>query len=75
MGLEPLLQEPQLTEEQIALRTQFFSATGYGPSDLLSLNYQSRDFLTRNGGRYRLSAEGIQHLAGPPPALEDRWEF
>lgn len=75
MGLEPLLQEPTLTKEQIELRSQFFAATGYGPSDLLSLNYESREFLTTNGGRYRLFGAEIQHLAGPPPAMEDRWEF
>jgi hypothetical protein len=75
MGLEQLLQEPQLTEEQTALRSQFFSATGYGPSDLLSLNYSTHEFLTTNGGRYRLTGDGIQHLAGPPPALEERWDF
>lgn len=75
MGLEPLLQDLPLTEEQIELRTQFFSATGYGPSDLLSLNYESQEFLTKNGGHYRFTGEGINHLSGPPPALEDRWDF
>jgi hypothetical protein len=74
MGLEPLLQDPQLNEEQIELRSQFFSATGYGPSDLLSLNYETKEFLTRNGGHYRL-VDGIQHLSGPSPYLEDRWDF
>lgn len=75
MGLEPLLQELTLTESQVELRSKFFAATGYGPSDILSLNYSTREFLTVNGGRYRITGEGLQHLAGPPPALEDRWEF
>lgn len=75
MGLEPLLQEVQLNEEQVALRAQFFAATGYGPSDLLSLNYNQREFLTINGGRYKFTGKELTHLAGPPPALEDRWEF
>ena len=75
MGLEPLLQELPLTEAQSELRSQFFTRTGYGPSDLLSLNYSTREFLTVNGGRYRLTGEGITHLSGPPPELQERWEF
>lgn len=75
MGLEPMLQEMPLTDEQRELRSQFFEATGYGPSDILSLNYLHREFLTRNGGHYLFAADDIVHLAGPPPALEDRWDF
>lgn len=75
MGLEQLLQEPQLNDEQNELRAQFFQTTGYGPSDILSLNYISHEFLTCNGGHYRLVGEGIQHIAGPPPSVEDRWDF
>ncbi len=75
MGLEPMLQEAPLTDEQSTLRSQFFEATGYGPSDILSLNYQYREFLTRNGGHYQLTTDDIVHLAGPPPAIEDRWDF
>jgi len=75
MGLEALLQELPLTEAQSELRSQFFSMTGYGPSDILSLNYSTNEFLTVNGGRYRITREGIQHLSGPPPELNDRWDF
>lgn len=75
MGLEPLLREVELTREQEELRTRFFELTGYGPSDVLALNYNTETFLTKNGGKYELSSEGIVHLGGPPPALEDRWEF
>jgi len=75
MALEPLLQDPQLNEEQMTLRSQFFSATGYGPSDLLSLNYEMKEFLTSNGGHYQIKDGNIQHLAGPSPFLEDRWDF
>jgi hypothetical protein len=75
MGLEPLLQELQLNDDQVALRSQFFEATGYGPSDLLSINYANREFLTVNGGRYQFTGNELVHIAGPSPALEDRWEF
>jgi hypothetical protein len=75
MGLEPLLQDMPLTDEQSNVRSQFFEATGYGPSDILSLNYSTREFLTKNGGHYRIVPDGIVHLAGPPPAVEDRWDF
>jgi len=75
VGLEPLLQDLQLNEGQIALRSRFFEATGYGPSDLLSLNYDSHEFLTMNGGRYKFTGRELIHIAGPSPVLEDRWEF
>ena len=75
MGLEPMLQEIPFTDEQTQLRSQFFEATGYGPSDILSLNYSTREFLTTNGGHYRVVPDGIVQLAGPPAALEDRWDF
>lgn len=74
MGLVPLLKEPSLSETQAELRSQFFEATGYSSDDLLSLSFSSRTFLTRNGGKYQVREDGsIEHLAGPPPDVEDRF--
>ena len=74
MGLAPLLVDAEVTTEQAALRDDFLEATGYGSDDLLSLNYSTREFLTRNGGLYRVEEDGqIEHLGGPPPDVEDRF--
>jgi len=76
MGLMPLLKEMDLSEEQEKLKAEFFDATGYGSSDLLSLSYITKTFLTRNGGKYQLNDDGsFKRLAGPPLDVEDRWEF
>jgi len=72
MGLAQLVKEPELNERQSRLRSQFLEATGYGRSDILSCNYQTQEFLTRNGGRYQVDADGtITHLAGP---TADQWD-
>lgn len=73
MGLAALLQEPNLTIEQEDLKQTFFEETGYGSDDLLSMNYGTRIFLTRNGGKYRVDGRAIAHLAGPPPDVADRY--
>lgn len=74
MGLAPLLQEPNLTTEQEELKQTFFEETGYGVDDLLSLNFSTRVFLTRNGGKYRVHEDqSISHLSGPPPDVADRY--
>lgn len=78
MPITQLLYEPELTTEQAHLRSEFFQQTGYGPSDLLSLNYETRIFMTRNGGRYRVSEDSsIDWIAGPEPRAEERdqWEL
>lgn len=73
MALQPLLREPQLSDEQSRLRHIFFEESGYGPSDLLSLNYDTRTFMTRNGGIYRVTEDGsIDHISGPSLDLFDR---
>lgn len=74
MGLEQLLKEPQLNEDQKELRHQFFRTTGYGPSDILSLNYKTRTFLVHSGGSYQVMEDGkIDHLGGPSPNPNDRY--
>jgi hypothetical protein len=77
MALEQMLAEPVLTLEQTTLRSRFFDQSGYGPSDLLSLNYSTGIFLTRNGGKYRVSGDALEWLAGPSPSVEERdqWEL
>jgi hypothetical protein len=74
MGLQQLLESPVLDRPQRTLRQQFFDATGYGPADILSLNYSTRTFLTRNGGKYVVNSDGtIDHLDGPSPDAGDRF--
>lgn len=75
MGLAPLLTNVEITDDQRSLREEFLEATGYGSDDLLSLSYNTRTFLTRNGGKYKVLDDGsIDHLSGPPPEVEDRFE-
>ena len=73
MGLSPLLEEPKLTGEQKLLMRTFLEATGYGSDDLLSYNFKTQVFLTRNGGKYQVAGQAIKHLAGPAPDVSDRW--
>jgi hypothetical protein len=52
---------------------KFLEATAYGFSDILAVNYETQKFATKNGGKYRLSADGtVKRLAGPAVNLEDR---
>lgn len=74
MGIVALLKEPSRDRIQDELHNLFFEATGYSTSDLLSMNYSTRTFLMRNGGKYRVDQDGqIEHLAGPAASVEDRW--
>lgn len=74
MGLGQLLKEPELNEDQRALRQQFFEETGYGGSDILSLSYNTKSVMTQNGGLYRIKEDGtIDHLAGPSPDPSERF--
>jgi len=76
MGLAALLQTPDLNEEHESLKSAFLELTGYGSHDLLSLNYDTHTFLTVNGGLYRVNDDGtVEHLDGPPPDVEDRFEL
>lgn len=54
-----------ITPQQQRLQWEFFELTGYGPSDLLSVSYETNTFLTRGGGKYRLENHKIIHEAGP----------
>lgn len=75
MGLAALLKEPELNKIQNALRRRFLRATGYGWSDVLSLNYTTGIFLTRNGGKYQVVDDQVNYLAGPAIDPEDRMEI
>ena len=53
------------------LRAIFLEHTGYGRSDIMSINYLGY-VITRNGGQYRVRNGRVQWIAGPPVDLEDR---
>lgn len=72
MALAELLAEPTLDEKQSRLRAAFFEVSGYGASDLLSLNFTTKTFMVRNGGTYQLQESGWKRLSGPPLLVEDR---
>lgn len=59
------------SEQRHAL-VQFLRLTGYGPDDLLSLNYETNIFMTRGGGKYQLKKNKLIHLAGPSPDADER---
>lgn len=62
-----------LTEQQKFMKHIFFEKTGYGEYDLLSVNFTTRTFLTKNGGTYRLDEhQEVQWIKGPAVLLEDR---
>lgn len=61
-----LLELPIATTKQQRLKLwEFLEKTGYGPNDVLSLNYDTGIFLTRGGGKYQLKDHKIKHIAGP----------
>jgi hypothetical protein len=63
----------EYTPPQRALISQFLSRTGYGESEILALNFNTRSFYTRNGGRYRVEDSGsVTWISGPPVDPEDR---
>lgn len=62
-----------LTEKQRAMKHIFFEKTGYGEFDLLSVNFETRIFMTRNGGQYKLDEQNdVRWVKGPAVLLEDR---
>lgn len=51
----------------------FFEKTGYSEHELLSVNFTTRIFMTRNGGHYRLDEHNdVLWIKGPAVLLEDR---
>lgn len=64
----------ELSEPTESLREQFLELTGYGDGDILAFNPSTRNFLTRNRGKYRVTETGkILHLAGPSPDPTERF--
>ena len=51
---------------------ELLDKTGYALSDVLSLNILDRIVLMRNGGKYKMVAGEIEHLAGPSPDPSER---
>jgi len=68
--METILEPPVGVDNEMV--RHFLQLTSYGPSDILSLSYYTRTFLTRNGGRYRLEENRVIHLAGPDPDPSER---
>lgn len=70
-----LAENPPLSQnsEQKKMILDFLRAAGYGPSDLLSLNYDSRIFFMRNGGKYIFERDGtVTHVSGPSEDPSER---
>jgi hypothetical protein len=68
--------EVQYSDAQRALISVFLEHSGYGERDLLSLNFSTGVFMTRNGGRYQIKGKDsdttVKWLAGPPVDPEYR---
>jgi len=60
-----------ITRRQMFLR-ELLDKTGYALSDVLSLSIHDRIVLMRNGGKYKMVAGEIEHLAGPSPDANER---
>ena len=63
------------SSEQRKMLLDFLRQSGYGPSDLLSLNYQTREFYTRNGGKYYLDDDPdntLKYISGPSEDPSER---
>lgn len=65
--------DTELDPVQEMVRQDFLESTGYGDRDILAFNPNTRFFITRNGGRYRLTETGkVLHIAGPSPDPSER---
>jgi len=51
---------------------ELLQKTGYGYSEILSVSYSDRIVLMRNGGKYKMVDDEIEHLAGPSPDPSER---
>lgn len=60
-------------DSHLAFTRLFLDGTRYSSSDILSISYFTRTVLTRNGGRYRLTAKGkVIRLDGPSANPSER---
>ena len=66
------VEEAVLPAEAAAMKSRFLEQTGYSSRDIISANYTTGRFLTRNGGHYKLVGEKLLHIEGPSPDPEDR---
>jgi hypothetical protein len=62
-----------MLQDVVTPREKFLEITGYGDSDIVAFNPRTGDFLTRNGGRYKMTDTGkVLHLNGPSPDPTER---
>lgn len=68
-----LLGQVQFNDVQQTLISAFLKQTGYGERDILALNFSTKIFMTRNGGRYHLQEnQQVKWIEGPPVDAEYR---
>ena len=67
-----LVEEAAIPPGRKSFVSKFCELTDYGTSEILSYSLHTGMFLTRNGGKYRLSDEQIEHLAGPSADPSER---
>lgn len=58
--------------EKIDFVNDFLERTGYGYNDLLAFSRETNTFLMKNGGKYKLVGNEVEHLAGPSPDPSER---
>lgn len=68
----PVEEVPPLDQDRRQFIRSFYERTEYGPSDVLSYSLHTGMFLTRNGGRYKLNGEDLEHLSGPSADPSER---
>lgn len=67
------VEAPPLRDDRRRFLAAFMEDTEYGPSEILSYSLYTGQVLTRNGGKYRVDADGQVHqLAGPSADSSER---
>lgn len=67
------LGEVQFSDAQRELILAFCMDTGYGERDILAVNFATRMFMTKNGGKYHLQEDNhVKWIFGPPVEVEYR---
>lgn len=66
------VKEVPLTEDRKKMLSLFMEKTEYGPSEILAYSTTTGMVLTRNGGKYKLDGDKVEHLAGPSSDPSER---
>lgn len=66
------LEETRKRQLERGFVLKFLEHTGYSKNDILSLSFETNIILTRNGGKYRVENDHIEHIAGPSPDPSER---